>query len=115
MITYKRCTPSDIDLMFEAFNKGFLDYMVNLEFTKGKFMHHFFTVEQNQIKNTLLALDDQKPIGIMLGGIKVYEGIYTLRCGTLAVDPAYRKQGIAKRLFEMHKDIALENHCKQLF
>lgn len=115
MITYKTCTEQDYDLLFEAFTKGFSDYMVKFTFTKEIFIENFFKVEQNSLEHSLLAFDDEKPIGIMLGGIKVYDGVKTLRCGTLAIDPEYRKKGIASSLFNLHKEIALKNNCKQLF
>lgn len=33
----------------------------------------------------------------------------------MCVHPDYRGKGISKKLFELHRQIAIDNHCKQLF
>lgn len=38
-----------------------------------------------------------------------------MRCGTLAVHPEFRGIGVSQKLFELHKEEALQNECKQLF
>lgn len=62
-----------------------------------------------------MALDGDKSIAVILGGIKDYESIKTMRCGTLAVHPDYRGMGVSQHLFELHKEEAVQNGCKQLF
>jgi len=42
MITYKRCTETDEDALFEAFQTGFSDYIIRIEMTKDLFIKHFF-------------------------------------------------------------------------
>lgn len=115
MISYKRCSQKDIDLMFEAFKIGFSDYMIKFDFTKERFMYHFFDIEGNQFENSFLALDDHQPVGLILGGISLFDGVKTLRCGALCMSPSYRKQGIASNLLSMHKELARKNSCDQLF
>ena len=82
MITYKICTNDDIENMYEAFSIGFSDYMVKFDITLERFIDLFLRIEGNQLEYFLLALDNEKPIGLMLGGIKTYDGVKTLRCGT---------------------------------
>ena len=115
MITYKICTNDDIENMYEAFSIGFSDYMVKFDITLERFIDLFLRIEGNQLEYSLLALDNEKPIGLMLGGIKTYDGVKTLRCGTLAIDPDYRKVGVASQLFMLHKELAIKNDCKVLF
>ena len=115
MINYERCTPNDIDDMFEAFTKGFSDYIVKFDLTKERFIELFLNIEGNSIEYSYIARDGSTPIGLMLGGIKTYEGVKTLRCGTLAIDPLYRKQGIAQELYNRHYAIGIEEGCQQLF
>lgn len=115
MITYKRCEVSDIEKMYHAFNKGFSDYIIKFDLTLDRFKELFLKIEGNQLENSVMALDGLIPVGLMLGGIKVYEGVKTLRCGTLAVDPSYRNKGVAQNLFKLHHEIAVEHKCKQLF
>ena len=115
MISYKRCTDVNKDLIFQAFKIGFSDYIIKTEMPKDFFFKRFFGPEGNSLEYSVIALDGDKPVGLNLGGIKVYEGLKTLRCGALCVHPEYRGTEVSKRLFELHKEIALENNCKQMF
>ena len=115
MISYKRCTEVNEDIIFQAFQIGFSDYIIQIEMTKDFFMDRFFGPEGNCLEYSVIALDEDKPVGLNLGGIKIFEGIKTLRCGALCVHPDYRGTEVSKRLFRLHKEIAIANGCKQLF
>lgn len=115
MIRYKRCTEVNEDDIFEAFHAGFSDYIIRMEMPKDLFMKRFFGPEGNSLEYSFIALDEDKPIGLNLGGIKIYEGIKTLRCGALCIAPEYRGTEVAEKLFELHKELALDKGCKQLF
>jgi len=115
MIQYKRCSEVSIDLVYEAFRDGFSDYIIKMEVSKEDFIKRFLGPEGNLLEHSFLALDGDKSIGVILGGIKDYENIKTMRCGTLAVHPNYRGIGVSQKLFELHKEEALQNECKQLF
>jgi len=115
MLVFKKCSEVNLEDIVTAFNVGFADYMIKLEMTKELLISRFIKVEQNQLENSFIAYDDMSPIGIMLGGIKVYEGIKTLRCGALSVKPTYRKLGVATKLFELHKALAIKEGCKRLY
>lgn len=115
MIIYKRCTEVNEDTIFQAFQIGFSDYIIQIEMPKEFFIKRFFGPEGNSLEYSVIALDGDKPVGLNLGGIKVFEGIKTLRCGALCIHPDYRGTEVGKQLFELHKEIALENGCKQMF
>lgn len=115
MVVYKKCSEADRDSIFEAFRIGFSDYIIKFDMTKEFFFNRFFGVEGNSIETSFIAMDGEKPIGVILGGIKDYEGIKTIRCGTLAVHPEYRGQGVSRKLHDMHREIAVREGCKQLF
>ncbi len=115
MIIYECCQDTRQEDIFQAFQRGFCDYIIKMELTQEAFMERFFGPEGNQLENSYIAFEDARPIGVILGGIKEYEGIRTIRCGTLGVDPEYRGRGVSKRLFELHKQAALDNGCKQMF
>ncbi|MGR5927903.1 GNAT family N-acetyltransferase [Bacillus pacificus] len=115
MIQYKRCSEVSIDLVYEAFRDGFSDYIIKMEVSKEDFIKRFFGAEGNSLKHSFVALDGNKSVGVILGGIKDYENIKTMRRGTLAVHPNYRGIGVSQKLFELHKDEAIQNGCKQLF
>lgn len=115
MITYKRCTEVSEDTVFEAFQIGFSDYIIQVEMSKDFFINRFFGPEGNSLKYSVIALDGDKPVGLNLGGIKVYEGTKTLRCGALCIHPDYRGTEVGKILFRLHREIAVDNNCKQMF
>ncbi|WP_377865623.1 GNAT family N-acetyltransferase [Bacillus sp. R86525] len=115
MIQYKRCSEVSIDLVYEAFKDGFSDYIIKMDVSKKDFIKRFFGAEGNSLEHSFLALDGDKSVGVILGGIKVYESIKTMRCGTLAVHPKFRGIGVSQKLFELHKEEATQNKCKQLF
>lgn len=115
MITYDYCNNIEFEKVYNAFRIGFSDYIIKLEISKEDFMKRFFGPEGNQLENSFIALDKGNPIGLILGGIKDYEGIRTIRCGTLCVHPDYRGKEISKNLFQLHKRAAADNKCKQMF
>lgn len=115
MINYERCSEQNLDLAYEAFMIGFSDYIIKFNITKEDFIKRFFGAEGNSMEYSFMAVEDNKGIGLILGGIKEYEGIKTMRCGTLAVDPDYRGSGVSSKLFELHREEAIKNNCKQLF
>lgn len=115
MITYKKCSEVNIESVYEAFSVGFADYIVKIEMPQDVFVKRFFGPEGNDLNYSYVAFDDEKPVGLILGGIKSYEGIKTLRCGTMCIHPEYRGKGISQKLFKYHKQIGTEHNCKQLF
>ncbi|WP_291562483.1 MULTISPECIES: GNAT family N-acetyltransferase [unclassified Clostridium] len=115
MVTYKRCSEVDINSVYEAFQIGFSDYIIKINMSKDDFITRFLGPEGNCLEHSFVALDENKAVGVILGGIKVYEGIKTIRCGTLGIHPEYRGKGISNRLFELHKEEGIKNECKQLF
>ncbi|MBE1556550.1 GNAT family N-acetyltransferase [Sporosarcina limicola] len=115
MIQYKKCTEVEIDLVYEAFQVGYADYMIKFDISKEDFIKRFLGLEGNRLEHSFIAMNDHEPIGIILGGVKKYEGIKTMRCGTLAIHPEFRGMGISHKLFELHKEEALLTRCQQLF
>lgn len=101
--------------IFAAFIIGFSDYMIKLNITQDIFTDRFFGPEGNSLMNSFIALDGNMPIGLILGGKKLYEGIRTMHCGTLAIHPDYRGKGISQKLMLLHQEDATINKCQQLF
>lgn len=114
-IQYKRCSEVDEGFVHQAFQDGFSDYMLKMEFSKEDFFKRFFGPEGNTLDHSFIAFYKQEPIGVILGGIKNYESIKTMRCGALAINPNFRGKGISQELFELHKEEAIKKGCKQLF
>ncbi|WMT41437.1 GNAT family N-acetyltransferase [Paenibacillus sp. D2_2] len=115
MLKYYRGTEQDMKVLFTAFQAGFVDYMVKLDLTEEQFAAHFFGQEGNALEHSFVALYGGEAVGIILGGIKEYEGIRTMRCGALAIRPDLRGQGVSKELFRLHHQEAVEQGCRQLY
>lgn len=114
-LVYRKCKEVDDESIYQAFQSGFSDYMVKMELSKEDFLSRFFGPEGNSLDHSFIAFSGEEPVGVILGGIKNYEGIQTMRCGTLAIHPSYRGSGISQHLFALHKEEALKYGCKQLF
>lgn len=115
MIIYRNCNEVELEDIYEAFKIGFSDYMIKMDLSKELFIQRFFGPEGNHLETSFIAYHDHEAIGLILGGIKVYEGIKTLRCGTLCIHPDYRGTDVAHQLFKYHNECAIHNHCRQLF
>lgn len=115
MITYKNCSEVDFDKVYRAFKIGFSDYVIQIEMPKELFEKRFFGPEGNSVEHSFIALDGEEPVGVILGGIKTYEGVKTIRCGTMCIHPEYRGKGLSQELFSRHKKLAKEMDCKQMF
>ena len=114
-IVFKRCSEVEDRFMHQAFQDGFSDYIVKFDFSEEAFISRFFGQEGNSRMYSFIAFDQEQPVGVILGGIKNYESIKTMRCGTLAIHPDYRGKRISQKLFELHKEEAVMQGCKQLF
>lgn len=112
---YEKCTLSHMPDLYQAFSAGFSDYIIKLNVTYETFPAFFFRPAGNQIEHSFIAYDGSLPVGMMLGGIRDYEGLRTMRCGGLGVSPDYRRQKMAQALYQLHRQEAIEHGCKQLF
>lgn len=115
MIIYKTCTDVTMNEIFAAFSLGFSDYIVPFKMSQNVFESRFFGPEGNSLNQSIIALDNEFPVGIILGGIRFFDGLKTMRCGTLCIAPEYRGCGISNKLLEIHKSSAVNERCKQLF
>ncbi|WP_025719215.1 GNAT family N-acetyltransferase [Paenibacillus polymyxa] len=115
MITYMRCNDVSMEHIFQAFSLGFSDYSIRLTMDQDDFVARFFGPEGNTRNHSFLAMDENQPIGLILGGVRQFDGYKTMRCGTLCVAPAYRGQGISNKLLELHKQTAISAGCQQLW
>lgn len=115
VLEFKRASEADFELVYGAFTTGFSDYIIKREISREQFEKNFFGPEGNSPAHSFVALDGNKPAGIVLGGIKDYEGVRTMRCGAMAVHPDYRRQGIGEKLMALHREEAVAQGCRQLF
>ncbi|MFU0826186.1 MAG: Acetyltransferase, GNAT family [Lachnoclostridium sp.] len=115
MILYKVCTEVSLSQIYNAFCRGFADYSIPFHLSEDEFFAHFFGLEGNELKYSFIALDNENPVGLILGGTRVFDCMKTMRCGAFCIAPDYRKKGIGRELFQLHQAAAKEAGCKQLF
>ena len=108
------CMETDDQQIFEAFKLGFSDYSIKFDMEIETFLKRFFDIEGNQRAHSFVAFDNEKPIGVVLGGINQYDGLKTLRCGALAVAPDYRGKGVSQALMHAHENVAARKECSQM-
>ncbi|MBO1263973.1 GNAT family N-acetyltransferase [Proteiniclasticum sp. SCR006] len=101
--------------IYTAFQKGFSDYRIRFHMTQEEFFERFFGSEGNELSASYVALDGENPVGLVLGGVKDFNGVKTMRCGTLCIAPAYRGKGVSDALFSLHERSAEEIGCRQMF
>jgi len=114
-MNYKKCSEATDHQIFEAFSEGFSDYIIKFKMDEDFFVEHFFGPEGNRRDLSWLAMDKEKPVGLVLGGIRPFDGRKTMRCGTMCVIPSYRNRHIATALLDKHRETAREEDCDQLF
>lgn len=111
----KKCCDVSEEEIFNGFTKGFADYIIQGNMTQEQFFNRFFGPEGNDKRLSFIALKDDVPVGIILGGNRLVDGLNTLRCGAMAIVPEERGNGLAKLLFDLHEKTAREIGCKQIF
>ena len=109
-----KCSEVADEDIYLAFREGFSDYLIKFDLNKDQFLERFFGAEGNKRDHSYIAYDMNRPVGLVLGGVIHYDDIKSLRCGTLAVVPAYRKMGIARMLMERHEDVGRRNRCQMM-
>lgn len=114
MITFKACSEVNDHEVFKVFKGGYSDYFFKFTMTEEVFVSRFLENEADR-SLSYLAYDGETPVGLILGNIRMYHDIKTMRCGGFAVLPEYRDKGVGLALFEEHKKLARENGCKQLY
>ena len=110
-ITYKLATEVNDNAIYEAFKTGFSDYIIKFQMEKELFFDRFFGPEGNTKMLTHVAFDGELPIGVLLGGIRDYDGIKTLRCGALCIHPDYRGMDVGLTLMARHTEDANTHAC----
>ena len=101
--------------IYKGFKFGYSDYPVPMTLSIKEFEKRFFGSEGNNIEHSYIAYEDNEPIGLAFGGIRYFDNIKTMRCGTLCVGPEYRGKQISNQLMDLHFKEARQENCRQLF
>lgn len=98
-IQIKRMTECTLEQALTAWNTGFEGYFVNVTMTIDAFLARM-AQESLSPALSVVAFADERPVGIVLSGVRLMSGSKVAWNGGTAVSPAYRKQGVGKLLME---------------
>ena len=99
MITIKRLSQCTLEDAVVAWNKGFEGYYFDMTTTVDFFTRRLI-LEGLSPSLSVIAYDDERPVGIILNGIRLINGKKVSWNGGTGVDPEYRGKGVGKKLIE---------------
>ncbi|MGI8383841.1 N-acetyltransferase family protein [Robertmurraya sp. P23] len=108
MLKIKRLKDCEISEAVEAWNIGFEGYYFDLTMTTEKFTARMAS-EGLSDKLSVVAFWNDKPVGLIVNGIREFQGELIGWNGGTAVDKDYRSKGIGRRMLEATLDILEEN------
>jgi ribosomal protein S18 acetylase RimI-like enzyme len=108
VLRIKRLKDCTITEAVEAWNIGFEGYYFDLTMTTEKFLARMASEELSE-ELSVVAFWNEKPVGLIVNGIREFQGQLIGWNGGTAVDKDYRSKGIGRRLLEATLDI-LEDH-----
>ncbi len=115
MIIYKTLNEVSKALIYGTFEDGFSDYPIKIAMDQATFFKRFFGPEGNMLEHSYIAMKENQGIGLVFGGIRQFDGLKTMRCGTMCISPKHRRQGIGHRLMTKHIEKGAGEDCDQMF
>jgi ribosomal protein S18 acetylase RimI-like enzyme len=99
-VLIKKLTECSLNDILHAWNNGFQGYDVNVSMNMKQLLSRM-DIQNLSPEHSFLAFDEQKPIGIVLNGLrKTKTGKIIAWNGGTAVVPEYMHQGIGRMLIE---------------
>jgi GNAT superfamily N-acetyltransferase len=99
MITIKRLSQCTLEDAVVAWNKGFECYYFDMTTTVDFFTRRLI-LEGLSPTLSVIAYDDERPVGIILNGIRLINGKKVSWNGGTGVDPEYRGKAVGKKLID---------------
>lgn len=99
MITIKRLSQCTLEDAVVAWNKGFEGYYFDMTTTVDFFTRRLI-LEGLSPTLSVIAYDEERPVGIILNGIRLINGKKVSWNGGTGVDPEYRRKGVGKKLID---------------
>lgn len=108
MLKIKRLRDCSITEAVEAWNTGFEGYYFDLTTTPDKFEARMSS-EGLSADLSVVAFWNERPVGLIVNGIRKFQGDWIAWNGGTAVAKEYRSKGIGRRLLEATLDILEDN------
>lgn len=112
MITIKPLTNTSTESIHQAFQKAFADYQEPFDMTVQQLQ---YMIERRGFKPELSfgAFDDDELVGFTLNGIGLWDNQLTAYDTGTGIIKAYRKQGIATRIFDESLPVLRQHKVNQ--
>jgi GNAT superfamily N-acetyltransferase len=104
MIQIKKMNECTFEESLTAWNDGFEGYFVNVRMDMQQFLQRMIT-EETAPHYSFIAFDGNKPVGLLLNGIRIIDGRKIAWNGGTAVAQSYRGKGIGRLLLERSLDL----------
>ncbi|MCC3358648.1 GNAT family N-acetyltransferase [Bacillus sp. REN16] len=99
MITIKRLSECTLQDAVVAWNKGFEGYYFNMTTTVDLFTRRLILEGLSPVLS-VIAYDGDRPVGLIVNGIRKINGKKVSWNGGTGVDPEYRGKGVGKKLID---------------
>ena len=109
MYTYKILDNTELSIIHQAFVEAFSDYQVKMDLPFSKFENMVKRRGYNP-KLSIGAFDNERLIGFVLNGVRIWESKLTAYDLGTGVIPAYRKKGITSEILVKVKDLCKEKN-----
>ncbi|MFS0837562.1 N-acetyltransferase family protein [Paenibacillus sp. 1P03SA] len=100
MIAIRKLTECSLDQAVQVWNEGFSGYLVDMTTDPEAFMTRQ-AYEQLSPRHSVVAFDGERPVGFVLNGIRTVGGRKISWNGGTGIIPAYRGQGVGRKLIEV--------------
>ncbi|SEG67996.1 GNAT family N-acetyltransferase [Paenibacillus sp. UNC499MF] len=104
MIAIRKLTECTLDQAVQVWNEGFSGYFVDMTTNPGAYMTRQ-AYDQLSPQHSIVAFDGEQPVGFVLTGIRLAGGRKISWNGGTGIIPAYRGQGVGRKLIEAALDI----------
>lgn len=99
MISFKRLNECKLNEVVQAWNEGFAGYFFDATMTVGMFLNRL-VLEELSPTLSIVAYDSDRPVGILLNGIRHIQGRKIAWNGGTGVIEEYRGKGVSRELLD---------------
>lgn len=111
MIRIKQMKECTFDQVLTTWNEGFEGYEVNMKMDLNRFLNRL-TQDGLSVDHSFVAFKEDKPVGLVLHGVKKWNGKQVVWNGGTGIIPSERGKGVGVRLidhaFSYYKQLGID-------